>query len=39
MAASGDYPDLIYAKGDLSLLKDAGALIPLDDLIKICSKY
>lgn len=34
MAASGDYPDLIYAKGDLSLLKDAGALIPLDDLIE-----
>ena len=28
MAASGDYPDLVYAKGDLSLLKDAGALIP-----------
>lgn len=34
MAASGDYPDLVYAKGDLSLLKDAGALIPLDELIE-----
>lgn len=34
MVASGDYPDLIYAKGDLSLLKEAGALLPLDDLIE-----
>ncbi|HPU43405.1 MAG TPA: ABC transporter substrate-binding protein [Dictyoglomaceae bacterium] len=33
MAASGDYPDLVYAKGDLELLKDAGALISMDDLI------
>lgn len=29
MVASGDYPDLIHAKGDLTLLKEAGALIPL----------
>ncbi|MGI6101842.1 MAG: ABC transporter substrate-binding protein [Bacillota bacterium] len=34
MVASGDYPDLIHAKGDLTLLKEAGALIPLDDLIE-----
>lgn len=34
MVASGDYPDLIFAKGDLNLLKDAGALVPLDDLIE-----
>jgi putative aldouronate transport system substrate-binding protein len=34
MAASGKYPDLIYAKGDLSILVDAGAALPLDDLIE-----
>jgi putative aldouronate transport system substrate-binding protein len=33
MIASGEYPDLIYAKGDLTKLIDAGAVIPLDDLI------
>lgn len=34
MAASGDYPDLIYAKGELSKLVDAGAIIDLTDLIE-----
>jgi putative aldouronate transport system substrate-binding protein len=34
MAASGDYPDLVYAKGDLNLLKDAGGIVELDDLIE-----
>lgn len=34
MIASGDYPDLIYSKGDLNKLIDAGAVIPLDDLIE-----
>ncbi|MDR3284131.1 MAG: ABC transporter substrate-binding protein [Treponema sp.] len=33
MIASGQYPDLIYAKGDLTMLIEAGAVIPLDDLI------
>lgn len=33
MAASGDYPDLIYAKGELGKLVDAGAIIDLTDLI------
>ncbi|ADN01376.1 ABC transporter substrate-binding protein [Spirochaeta thermophila] len=33
MAASGDYPDLVYAKGDLNLLKDAGGILQLDELI------
>ncbi|MFD1178604.1 ABC transporter substrate-binding protein [Paenibacillus puldeungensis] len=33
MAASGDYPDLIYAKGELGKLVDAGAVIDLTDLI------
>ena len=33
MVASGDYPDLVYAKGDLRLLKEAGALLQLDELI------
>ncbi len=33
MIASGQYPDLIYAKGDLALLVAAGAVIPLDGLI------
>ena len=31
MIASGEYPDLIYAKGDTSKLIDAGAIIKLDD--------
>jgi len=34
MIASGQYPDLIYAKGNLNLLIEAGAVIPLDDLIE-----
>lgn len=34
MAASGDYPDLVFAKGDLYLLKDAGGILQLDDLIE-----
>ncbi|WP_238917761.1 ABC transporter substrate-binding protein [Clostridium sp. YIM B02555] len=33
MIASGDYPDLIYAKGDTGKLVDAGAIIKLDDYI------
>jgi putative aldouronate transport system substrate-binding protein len=33
MIASGEYPDLIYAKGDTPKLVDAGALVKLDDLI------
>ena len=33
MIASGDYPDMIYAKGDTNKLVDAGALIKLDDYI------
>ncbi|OPJ65125.1 ABC transporter substrate-binding protein [Clostridium oryzae] len=31
LIAGGDYPDMIYAKGDLSKLVDAGAVIKLDD--------
>ncbi|MEM5598769.1 extracellular solute-binding protein [Niallia circulans] len=34
MIASGDYPDLIFGKGDLNKLIDAGAVIPLDELIE-----
>jgi len=34
MIASGQYPDLIFAKGNLGLLIEAGAVIPLDDLIE-----
>lgn len=34
MAASGDYPDLVYAKGDLQLLKNAGGIVQLDSLIE-----
>lgn len=34
MIASGDYPDMIFAKGDTGLLVDAEAIIPLDDLIE-----
>ncbi|MDR1443703.1 MAG: ABC transporter substrate-binding protein [Treponema sp.] len=34
MIASGQYPDLIYAKGDLTKLIESGAVIPLDDLIE-----
>jgi len=34
MIASGDYPDLIYAKGDIGKLIEAGGVIKLDDLIE-----
>ena len=34
MAASGEYPDLIWPKGESSTLVDAGALIDLTDLIE-----
>lgn len=34
MLASGEYPDLIYAKGELTKLIDAGAVIPLDGYIE-----
>ncbi|REE78935.1 carbohydrate ABC transporter substrate-binding protein (CUT1 family) [Paenibacillus taihuensis] len=33
MATSGEYPDLISAKGDIGKLVDAGAVIDLTDLI------
>ncbi|GKX67844.1 ABC transporter substrate-binding protein [Inconstantimicrobium mannanitabidum] len=33
MIASGEYPDLIYAKGDTGKLIDAGALLKLNDYI------
>ncbi len=33
MAASGEYPDLVYPKSDVGKLVDAGALIDLTDLI------
>ncbi|CAH1220948.1 MULTISPECIES: ABC transporter substrate-binding protein [unclassified Paenibacillus] len=33
MAASGDYPDIVSPKGELSKLVDAGAMIDLTDLI------
>lgn len=34
MIAGGEYPDLIYAKGDTSKLIDAGAIIKLEDYIE-----
>ncbi|MEK5059308.1 ABC transporter substrate-binding protein [Paenibacillus sp. FSL H7-0326] len=34
MAASGEYPDIISAKGEVNKLVDAGALIDLTDLIE-----
>ncbi len=34
MIINKKYPDLIYAKGDLTKLISAGAVIPLDDLIE-----
>ncbi|PXW91497.1 carbohydrate ABC transporter substrate-binding protein (CUT1 family) [Streptohalobacillus salinus] len=34
MIAGGEYPDLIFAKGDLGKLIDAGGVIKLDDLIE-----
>jgi putative aldouronate transport system substrate-binding protein len=34
MIASGDYPDLIFGKGGVNQLIDAGAVIPLDEMIE-----
>ncbi|MFZ8764546.1 ABC transporter substrate-binding protein [Enterococcus diestrammenae] len=34
MIASGDYPDMIFAKGDIGKMIDAEALEPLDDMIE-----
>jgi len=34
MIAGGEYPDIIFAKGDTSKLVDAGALVKLDDYIE-----
>lgn len=34
MAASGDYPDLIFAKGELGRLVDSDAIIDLTELIE-----
>ncbi len=34
MVASGKYPDLVFAKGNLQTLKDAGAILRLDDRIE-----
>ncbi|MCM3126796.1 ABC transporter substrate-binding protein [Paenibacillus provencensis] len=34
MAASGDYPDLIFPKGNLSRLVEAGAMLDLTELIE-----
>jgi putative aldouronate transport system substrate-binding protein len=39
MIASGQYPDLIFAKGNLALLVDAGAILTLDDLIEKRGRY
>ena len=39
MIASGQYPDIIFAKGNLGLLIEAGAVIPLDDLIERRGKH
>ena len=34
MIASGDYPDVISSSGEMARLMDAGAYIPLNDLIE-----
>ena len=34
MVASGEYPDLVFAKGNLQTLKDADAILRLDDLVE-----
>lgn len=34
MIASGDYTDMIFAKGDTGMLVDAGGIIPLDEYIE-----
>lgn len=33
LAASGQYPDLVYGKGDLYILKNVDGILKLDDLI------
>jgi putative aldouronate transport system substrate-binding protein len=39
MIASGQYPDMIFAKGNLAMLIEAGAILPLDDLIQRRGRY
>jgi len=39
MIASGQFPDLIFAKGNLAMLIEAGAILPLDDLIERKGNY
>ncbi|WP_067844080.1 ABC transporter substrate-binding protein [Amphibacillus sediminis] len=34
MIAGGEYPDLIFAKGDIGILIEAGGVLKLDDLIE-----
>ena len=34
MVASGEYPDLVFAKGDANLFVDSGAFLDLTDLIE-----
>jgi len=34
MVSQNEYPDLIYAKSSIDLLVNAGAVLPLDDLIE-----
>lgn len=34
MAASGQYPDIIFGKGNINIIKNAGGLIALDELIE-----
>lgn len=34
MAASGDYPDFIYGKGDMNIVKNVNGIIKLDDYIE-----
>ncbi len=33
MAASGDYPDFVYAKGDLNIIKNVNGVVKLDEYI------
>jgi putative aldouronate transport system substrate-binding protein len=39
MIASGQYPDMIFAKGDLAMLIEAGAIMQLDNLIEQKGNY
>ena len=34
MAAAGDYPDLVYGKGDLNILKNVNAVVKMDEMIE-----